>query len=318
MSPRASAGGRRAVAACVLAWAIVGGACQNRPRPELDGLEAAPASAALPTYDAIAQAHNARVERLEFVAANVDADVDRPRDGVGRESFHAEAYVQVIRPRRLYLKITKVSEPLYFLGSNDQAYWWLDLTGRERVGLVGRHELASARTTERFGLPIHPPALIHLMALEPLPEPGSREAPTVSWAPGRRGVALAFPGSSERGAFRMVLDAASLLPRRVILDDARGKAVVWSALDRFESVGVVGDARARASFPASVAVTIVPTDTTVGLRLNSIENPGLGRAREANFDLEKLARAYGVEAFVDLDRPAPDRRQGAGGPDQRP
>jgi len=285
----------------------------------------------LPTYAQVAQAQSARVADLQRVWASTTAIVTyQDQDGQVRTE-QAEGYLQIVQPSRVALSLGKqiTSEVYFYLGANQEQYWWLDrLDPNRSIGYVGTHAMATPARAAKFGAPVHPLDLLDLLGITALPEAAEvgrgtlvgggsdqtiPEGARVGWSPDGGSVVVDVAG--RFGTRRMWFDPASLKPRRVEMLDERGRVAVYSVLTRDVLVSVRGDSRRRPFMASEVEVMIPGTPTSVRLRLDRLENREI---RNAPFDLDGLLRAYPVERIEDLDEWEPPRRegdQGAGEPD---
>lgn len=295
----------------------------------------------LPTYAQVADAQNRRVAMLERVWAATTAVVTyEDQDGQVRTE-QAEGYLQVIQPRNVALSLGKqiTTEVYFYLGSNDEQYWWMDrLDPERRVAYVGTHEAATPERAARFGAPVHPLDLLDLLGITALPAAiAARPEPAVAGRPGSAGAAAPVPGGrlagdptlpegsrlawspdgsavvvdvpGRFGTRRTWFDSATLMPRRVEMLDDRGRIAVYSRLGRDVLVSVRGDSRLRPMMADSVEVFIPGTQTSVQLRLDRIENRR-ERQSAAPFDRARVFQAYPVDRVEDLDLWEPEQPEG--------
>lgn len=309
----------------VLAGAIGGGmlaglvGCESTPAQPDEPVLTQPTT--LPTYAQIASAQNARVADLQRVWGATTAIVTyQDQDGQVRTE-QAEGYLQIVQPGRVALSLGKqiTSEVYFYLGANQERYWWLDrLDAARSIGYVGTHEMATPERAAKFGAPVHPLDLLDLLGITELPEAETPrrtlieggpdqtipEGARVAWSPDGGSVVVDVPG--RFGTRRMWFDPASLKPRRVEMLDDRGRVAVYSTLTRDTLVTVRGDSRRRPFMAAEVEVMIPGTPTSVRLRLDRLENREI---RNAPFDLDGLLRAYPVQRVENLDEWEPAERE---------
>lgn len=263
------------------------------------------------TYAEIASAYNARIRRLECVTANAEIHVEsRDNDGKAVEN-NAEGFLLLVRPRKVSLRIDKVSQTYFVLGSDSSRYWWLDLGGEKRVGLVGLHRLASPQSAAAFGVPVYPLDLLELLGVMPLPEDEASLDLVVPTLLKDGRLEIVLPGRGrEWGSTRYVLDRVSFLPMRIELLDARGGIAAAGVLSRWVDVTVEGEALTGAAMPGNLDVDLPGMPAKVTMRLNDVKNPGVDKIKSANFDLERLKGIYRVEQFYSLDEaPKPGTAQ---------
>lgn len=276
-------------------------------------------AAVLPTYAQVAEAHNARVASLDRVWAAVAAIV-RYQDQSGRmRTEQAEGHLQIIAPRRVALSLGKLvtSDVYFYLGSNEDLYWWIDrMDAGQRAAFVGSHILATPQRAAQFGAPVHPLDLLDLLGITPLPEAdaGLPQGGRLDWAPDGAHILVDVP--SRFGTRRMWFDPATIMPRRVEILDERARVVVSSRLSRDVLVPVRGDSRLRPHMADSIEVSVPGTEVSIRLLLSRVENRR-ERQSEAPFDLERVLRSYPIdrlEIIDDWDPPEPHddgARQGA-------
>jgi hypothetical protein len=303
----------------------------NGPRD--DEPTVVPAARPLPAYADIAAAQNARAAMLDrFWAATTAIVTYQDQDGQVRTE-QAEGHVQIIQPHQVALSLGKqiTSEIYFYLGSNEEFYWWLDRLDPERgVAYVGTHAMATPERAARFGAPVHPLDLLDLLGITPLPEAGAEGSdpatpggtggnvasvatvegvPTgdppglppgvrVAWSPDGSLVMVDVPG--RFGTRRVSFEPDTLLPRRVEILDQRGRVAVYSTLAGDVVAEVLEDSRQRPLVSAQVEVLIPGSETSIRLRMDRIENRG-SRQRDNPFNLEGVLRAYPVDRIEDLD-----------------
>jgi hypothetical protein len=314
---------RLMAAGCVvLCGSVVLSGCAGPQREE-------PGAAALggreaeqpPAYGAIARVYNARVDRLERLYSSLEIRIKGvDRDGKAFDE-QADGSLQFARDRRLSVIIRKIGEPYFNLGSNDDRYWWLDLSNKSAV--VGRHALAAPGVIEGLQIPVHPLDFIDLIGILPLetPEGGN---PRAEWAADRRSVRVAFDGdpgmsgapegvrvewSRDRSVVLLRvpgrfgsrvehLDAVTLRPVRVELLDDSGRLAAVSTLSNYATVGVRDDGAARPELAGRVEIEVPGARMSLRLNLGNQENR---EVRDRAFNFEELTGVYGITRIRDLD-----------------
>lgn len=249
--------------------------------------------APVPSYSAVAERYNRRVARLDKVWARISMRVSGIDKEGNKIDEQAEGHLQVIRPDKLALSITKLGETYFYLGSNERQYWWIDLHEDKRA-LVGRHEKATPQLAARFDVPVHPLDLLELLGITPLP-PGS--AATTAWTRDGRWLEVTLPG--RWGRRRLLLDPAGYQPARIELLDTRGKLLVAAELQAPQPVVVRCDS-ATPPMASLYEIDLVSTGAHITLRLYEPENR-CDRQKLTPFDLDALLKAYGVTTIESLD-----------------
>jgi hypothetical protein len=288
------------VAALTLLGAALAGCAQPKPGPtppEPPVVKRGP----LPTFDQVAARYNERVRGLSRLRTPIGLTIESvDRDG-NRESNQVEGSLSIAQPRLVALRLDKVGQTLFQLGSNETHYWWIDLSGDEKVAMVGTHAKARADTAARFGLPVHPLDLIELLAITPLETEGAR--PGMRWSPDGNLVVVTLPG---RWAGRRIwIDDASGEARRVELLSARGDVEVLANLDRYEVARIRGDTITRPRIATKLEIDVPRERVKVRITVVEPQNPA-EQLRMTAFDLERQKDNFGVVRVIDLDVP-PER-----------
>lgn len=292
----------RAIVAIAAASAMVG--CEMFGGA--DGARASsPTSVATPaTFAEAAARYNQRVERLDRVWARTTLRVEGVENSGEAIDEQAEGNLQVIRPRRLALTVMKVGEPLFYLGSNEDQFWWLDIR-QNRSALVGRHDRATPRSVEEFGVPVLPLDLMDLLAVMPI---DPRAAGFVRTNPA--GLELFYPTRS--GAVAMLLDPRSMEPKIIEIRTTQGRSLLRAELLNYKPVLVPGGGVAP-RLPTWYKISVVGTPTRMEIRLYDAENRG-DRMRDAPYKLDTLLRVYRIDTVRDVTGAAtPPARPGTGG-----
>jgi hypothetical protein len=258
------------------------------------------AADAVPTYEAIREANNARVEGLGRVWARVVARLEG-KDAAGKAlREQAEGHLQIERPEKLALTLGKLGETKFHLGSDEERYWWIDLTeSGEKLALVGKHELVSEAAVAAFGLPIHPLDLIELLAITPLPE-----APLVDGKLGAvfraRGVASVGVNVPATWGFkRLWVNPQTFEPERVEVRGARGELLAVAMLSDYEWVGVESDdVPSKGRIATRVEVRARGFDGSIRLSLAEPKNRVI---KSPIFDFDKLVGLYRVSDVRSVD-----------------
>ncbi|MEN0020268.1 MAG: hypothetical protein AAF747_05235 [Planctomycetota bacterium] len=305
-------GTRRPSAFAIGLAAAIGAAmlagCENGDRrPAIDPPNGTQAQNAepVPTYSDVVETVNANADRLDQLRASVVITVRRPdpEDPDELVQDQAEGTFQLDRPSNVALSVRRLGETFFWLGSDADRYWWLDLRDKDdKYALVGRHDLATPEIAGDLGLPVHPLELLDLMGLTGLPPVdtttvGPPREGNVAWGDDRQTVVVDVP--SRWGTRRVTLEGGSLLPIRVELLDEAGAVILSSELSEHEFVrerrGGIGPKL------ASRASVMNPAENTrISIKLFNAE----GREpTAAAFDLPRLVRANRIAAdqVYDLD-----------------
>lgn len=289
--------GRIVAGALIVASAIVIAGCQTgaaKPAPTVPVSKPLPAP---PPLASVIDAQNARVRGLNSLWARVSLRVDGQLANATLNKEEAEGYLQVVLPNKVAVIINKLGNTYFYLGSNDELYWWFDLSGDKRA-YFGRHALATPQTVDRFGIPVHPLDLIELMAITPVPAPGKPGSPDkLHWS--TDGTLLWYDVAARGSSKRVLVDPASLQPVMVELLDPSGKVVVRSELSKYVAFLSRSVPGANPSIASRCIIKVPRQDLTITINVNDPD----GRTPKAvAFDFIKLNEAYPVTALIDLDR----------------
>jgi len=249
-----------------------------------------------PGYQVIAERYNTRVERLECLRAAAELKFTQTNAAGKVESHEAEGNLQFIRTRRVALRISKAAQVLFWLGSNEREFWWIDRNATPSTALRGTHAGASPARVEAMGVPVRPADLIELLAILPLPQ--ERAGATVGWSPD--GHDLLVDHKFGRTIRRLRLNPDTLDPIRVELyRDERLAA--YSVLSKIGEVDVRDDSRAHPALPTRIEIHVPSTGTRLIMNLSNLQNAGEAKMNAKSFDFEALKKAYSVERVISLD-----------------
>lgn len=243
-----------------------------------------PATANITFADA-AKAYNQRVARLDRVWARTTLRVEGVENSGEKIDEQAEGNLQFIRPRKLSLTVIKVGDPIFYLGSNDEQFWWLDIRQNHRA-LVGNHADATAKSVSSFGVPVLPLDLIELLGLLPL-DPAAAGFTRSSSA----GLELFYPSRSSVVA--MLLDPKTYEPKIIELRTQKGQSLLRAELLKYKPVMVPAGGVAP-TMATWYKIAISGTQTKMEIRVYDAENRG-ERMKDAPYKLETLLRNYRID-----------------------
>ena len=292
----------RALAA-VASLAIVAGGwgCASSEKAEPGPVVTKPRGAPTPIAEVV-RAHNQRAEGLTSLWARHTIRVSGKLANATLEKEEAEGYFQLILPRKVAITINKVGETYFYLGSNDELYWWLDLT-EAKQGFFGRHAVATTTTVDRFGIPVHPLDLIELMAITPIDEGLLKKPDSASitrWS--SDGELIWYDVAARDATKRVLVEPKSLRPAFVELLDKTGKVVVRAELANYLDIPSRSKPGARPRIPTRMTITVPRSDLTILINLN---DPETRTPKPAAFDFAYLSKtAYPVNPnkLIDLDK----------------
>lgn len=238
----------------------------------------------LPEPHQIVSAYNARVARLESIWANTELRLEF-KDEEGRDvDEQAEGHLQMVRPRRFAMSVTKLGEPYFYLGSNESEYWWLDLT-KDKHAIVGRHDAPPPEAWGDVTLGLSPLEVVELLGITPLPAEGL----ATRWSADGRSIEASLSGT---GTIRtLLLDPQHLWPVAIELRSSDGTLAARSDLERYASVPVRDDAGARPMMATRITIHHVRDGARVVIALYNQQNRPLP---DLPFNLDELKRRYGI------------------------
>ncbi len=248
-------------------------------------------------YAQVAEQYNENVVYLKRIWARAQALVIVTNEEGRTTKDQGNGYLQVIGPDRLYLELgNDLIGGLYYLGSNEDRYWWIDTSGDTSFAQIGRHELATQELAQQFGVPVHPLDLIEMMGIVPLPLAKGGPPPGRAWKSGEDGkIVVRLP--ARFGWRELRLDPKTYKPDEVYLYDAAGELAMSAELTRYRTVEVRGTS-ARPTAPGMITVTIPSANTEVWLTLASHENKPI---KDAAFDIDRILKLKKVDEVYDLD-----------------
>lgn len=333
--------------ACVLAACVLGlGACEQSQRADPGDVRI---RRPLPiTYDELASRYNRDIEQLGVLWGRATTQV-RYRDDDGQQRLEqGEGHLQIVRPDRVALSIGKVGQMLLWLGCDDTRYWWFDMTGKQHVAFVGRHDGAARRAAAHGHGPggltgnVSPRLVTRLLGVVPLPT-GFAAGGSVEWSRDGKQLVVASnlpaenPANTESPARarasarqRLWFVPETLALRRVELIDPQGRVEVSAELDDDRFVEIRDGSGLLPGVPGKAFITHEGSGTEIRLFLDGLEGwtsldgrpkgqPADGqsetpavvpRVKAAAFSFEALVKVLRADKVIDLDQvqEARDRR----------
>jgi len=274
--------------------ALGSGGCKSSP-------EASAPAAPLPTYDEIAKAHNARVARLGRVWSLATVSMTWTEESGRKRWEQGNGHLQYEAPMNTALSIGKLGETLFWVGTDDEQYWIIDLQ-KERRAYIGSHELLTRERVAELGLAVAPAQLPMLLGLRPLPVTFARGAPRPTVRAGSGGaVVVSVPDDGRTLAY--TFDTRRLMPRQIRVLDSAGRVLLTSDLRDDDHVAIAG----QDAFQPMMATLIDIRDEIDGASIKlTLSQMSDRRINPVNFDLAKLVETLGVTEFIDLDAPTQD------------
>ncbi len=256
-----------------------------------------------PSYRDIAEAQNRRVEYLQRTNAYGVVELRWEDDRGVHDEPQVDVEMWLDLPRRTLVRIDKLGEEFFWVGSDEQRFWSFDLTDKSnRVAVIrDRDDPEAWREFSVFG--IEPDSLLDLMALRPLPLEPPDPAPSVAYD----GTVKAWrvDGLGADGRWSMFFNPADLTPRRVEIRDDAGQPVVFSVLSHYESVSRRGvSVLALPKSPMWIDVHDVPGRGFTKIHLADMTSDVDDDRFERLFDLSRLLEHLRPDRIDDTSRPA--------------
>ncbi|MHC5023172.1 MAG: hypothetical protein ACYTGG_04590 [Planctomycetota bacterium] len=237
-----------------------------------------------PSYDELASAQNQRIEKLDTIYSGGVMEI-RWTGEDGEEHFEPQVNVDlwVDMPRHTALRLEKLGDVLFWLGSDADRFWLFDRMGEEQVLYSWPHEFIVH--FEAAAISVRPLVLLDLMGLTTLPPTGG----TVEIDPDRG--AWLVRCSGRGGPVRIAFDPATRLPIAVDALDEDGAVVAGSRLDRYTPVRQVDGSSLEFPLLAEIVRISNPERTSDVELFLSEPDDGDGQPFDRVFDLPRLRRS---------------------------
>jgi hypothetical protein len=244
-------------------------------------------------------AHNARVAQLQQVYTAGVIEV-RWTDDRGRHFEQGDASIWLDLPHRTALRIDKLDEVLFWLGSDADRYWLFDLLADESTLSIGRTGRWNDQAQGPFA--VDPRALLNLLALMPLPDSATLVGADAD------SLTLQVPTARGRISYRFDLDTG--LPTAIRVDEDTDRRLAASTLRR----------PGRAEQPDSLSINWPFMPMLIDVELFDEVDAVTGQLKIALefattdmetqpidrvFDLDRLTQAFQPQHVFDVDQPAP-------------
>ncbi len=225
----------------------------------------------------------------------------RYTDDDGERRFEqGEGRLRLEAPAHVALSAGKIGETLFWLGSDDQRYWWFDLTGDERTGVVGRHD-GPGRGRGGLAATVNPRDLARLMGLVP---PAAEPAGAMQWSADGRLLGITSKASPALGGGfeRRWVDPDSLRAAKIEIYDPARRLVLVADLGDYESMRITGSGTPGPAVPTRVAIGHPESGSEIRLYLSDVED-GAARPDAGAFEFDRLVTALKAQRVIDLDEP---------------
>jgi hypothetical protein len=271
----------------------------------------------LPTYEEAATRYNVRVEPLDRMIARATIRLTYTDKGGQKHTEQPDGTLQIVRPWKLAIDLGKSGKKLFWFGSDEERYWWLDLSDpNDRFAAVGRHDRFDAnggQAGKTLGIALRPLDLIAAVGITPI-DPKLKGATQWSRDGTRLGIVspLTLPGDAvgkPTGLQRVWVDPKTMVPTSIELFDVKRQLVLRADHEGEERVvitrtGVPGGVGARPQIPARITCQHVESGSEIRISLSDAKD---GPISEKAFQFDELIRRLGVGRVIDLDNPEPDK-----------
>lgn len=241
----------------------------------------------IPTYTQIVEAHNNRVSKLRQTYSYGVLELKWEDERGSHSEPQVEIDLWLDLPDRTALRVTKLGDVYFWIGSDEHDYWVFNLLNRDdkRAVIRSRDDDSTAESMASFG--INPESLLDLMALRPIAEVDGQDSVAVEEAEAYGAWSVSELGVD--GTTRMFFEKGTLHPVRVELRSPEGELLVISTLSRYESVFVAGEM--ILSYPKSamwIDIVDVVGNGFAKLHLNEMTTDVPERQLGRVFDIERL------------------------------
>ncbi len=240
----------------------------------------------VPPYTSVVKAQNERMGKLSHLFGAGVVELQWV-DDEGKEHFEPQVNLDLwIRfPRETALRLEKMGDVLFWIGSDNKRYWLFDLLGKPTSVVTGAFG-KPLHIDDNFALPVRPDSLLDLLGFMVFP------ASDV-------GVKVAV--GEEPETFKVVekrrvvwFDTQSLLPTRVEIFDAEGRSVFVSELRRYVAAYLPNSfVLDRPQCPTLIDISGTEGRMSVKIALDGLRITGdsEGQPWDRVFDFERLRKA---------------------------
>jgi hypothetical protein len=284
-------------------------ACEAPPKAgQTPGNETA-APAVVDAGETIAR-HNDRVRRLNRMWSRAVVEIDWV-DAKGKARFEQGDGPLILRkPHELALAVGKLGNTMYWLGSDADRYWLLQLDppkDKPRTAYVGHHGPGAEADLERMPLPIRPDLLMQVMGISTVALPSEDPGVNIAQAD-TEAVVLHIESADSPGMRELTFDPAKARLQRVVIRDGDGEVIAEAGLSRYKTVELRGVPKGGwPEIPHRIEVRLPRRQATATLFLSqTTDGRAEDKVRDAQFDLERLLRAFRIDRVEVID-PKPTR-----------
>jgi len=263
-----------------------------------------------PSYAEIARVYNDRAERLDRVWARAVVRFEYEDDRGRMRREQGEGHLQFLAPGRLALSVGKLGETLFWLGCDEQRYWWFDLHEANQAS-IGRHQNLGRPCNKSLGLPAHPHDIIQLLGVTPMPTGSIASSARVGWSGDGRWIVVELPGAA--GYTQYFIDPESYEPGWIkLLHPSDRSPLVHAELENYGNVSRRDEGGFFPRMASRISIRSPDEAGEIRLTLSAMSDgrEDRGRLADSAFSFDALSRAYRPQNVVILDELCPQPAAG--------
>jgi hypothetical protein len=289
--------GLRAAAIALAACAGLAG-CESAGKDEPNGgLTPITLTPAKVSYEEVAQRHNANAQNLRALFSDVVVRLSFLNEQGERQDEQGEGRLQMVQPSYFAMSIGKLGEIVFWLGADEDEYWWFDFSTDRRILFVGRHELYEQSRARALGVVVPPRQLMTLLGTTMLPatgglvqgsSDGKLVGVTVTTTEGGR-KRLWYPTTGER----------MMVPVKIEIYGRTGELEMVADLSNPQTANIRG-VGVQPLVPTRVAIGHIQSESKITLDLSGMQD-GIERMTEEAFSYRSLYKRLKATEAYSLD-----------------
>jgi hypothetical protein len=286
----------------VLLAALAGGlaiaGCESTSKSDpTDGARPIVITPASMTYEEVAQRHNANAQHLRALFSDVVVRLSFVNEQGDRQEEQGEGRLQMVQPAYFAMSIGKLGEIVFWLGADEDEYWWFDFSSDRRILFVGLHEKYEQSKARTLGVVVPPRQLMTLLGTTMLPatgglvqgtSDGKLVGVTIATAEGGR-KRLWYPTSGER----------MMVPVKIEIYGKSGELEMVADLSNPQTANIRG-VGVQPLVPTRVAIGHVQSESKITIDLSGMQD-GIERMTEEAFSYRSLYKRLKATEAYSLD-----------------
>lgn len=293
---------------CVLSGVLLLSLAGCNEPAKTGGNDAPPLNPPQP-YAEIAAAYNQRVQVIERIWSRAVVEVEWIDKAGKKQLEQGEGPLIVRKPGELALAIGKVGITRFWLGCDDEYYWFFDLPDNNRTAYFGRQDQIAHEQSQSLPLPLRPDQLIRLAGVTALPtfdDPSAADAVKVERIAGGHRITLPPEQGFGGLVMRTTIDA-DYHATRIELLTSKGQLMVDATLSAFKRMEITGQPPgAWPSIARRIRVALPQHKAQVTLFIEKLtDDPD--KVKDAQFDFKRLVKLLKVDRTLDIDKEKPRR-----------